>query len=198
MEWKEFAARVIDSLAWPTCVLALVLLLRQPIHGLVPLLQRLKYKDFEMEFGRRVEEIKDEVASELPTEPSQKPLATVEDKILGLAEFSPRAAVLEAWREVETAALAAARRISKLPFDQRTHVYHAFRLLESMPNVDRSTTGALRELRALRNEAAHAPEFALTKQSAIEYAMSAQAIAARLRRLDIDERDDQSESATLA
>ena len=41
---------LVGVLAWPVTVLVIFLSLRIPLLKLVPLLQKLKYKDFEMEF----------------------------------------------------------------------------------------------------------------------------------------------------
>ena len=97
--------------------------------------------------------------------------------IIHLSEVSPRAAVVEAWRVVELAVLNAVRAIGGESFLNATSIPQAIRLLERNESVDRHVISVLRDLRELRNEAAHAPEFALTKESAIEYAITAAAVA---------------------
>ena len=183
MDWLTFIATVIGSLVWPSAVVLLVVVLREPIKALLPLLQRIKYKELEMEFGRRVEEVREEVARELPGEtvlalPGDEPSA-----LARIAEISPRSAVLEAWRGVELAALDAARAIGGESFRNKTLTFQAIRLLEQNESLDRSVTSLLRDLRGLRNEAAHAPDFALTRESALEYAASTSAVARYLRRV---------------
>ena len=66
MNLLEFVASIIESLAWPLVFLLAFTLLRQPIKDLLPFLQRLKYKELEVEFNRRVEEVRAEVVEELP------------------------------------------------------------------------------------------------------------------------------------
>jgi len=180
VDWLSFIASVVGSLAWPAAVVGLVLILRKPIRGLLPLLQRRKYKEFEIEFGRRVEEVKQEL-QELPPGAAQPTLDPSTSALLRLAEVSPRAAVLEAWREVEQAALAAARKVGGDAFRNRTSPFDAIRVLERSGPLDRNIIGLLRDLRGLRNQAAHAPDFALTKESALEYATSALTVARYLR-----------------
>jgi hypothetical protein len=97
---------------------------------------------------------------------------------------SPRAAVLEAWREVELAALNAAQKISGETFPYKTLTYQALRFLEHSQSLDRNVISVMRDLRALRNQAAHAPQFALTKESAIGYASSAFVVARYFRKLN--------------
>lgn len=181
MDWLTFIANVTASLAWPSAAVTLVLVLRKPLRSLLPLLQRLKYRELELEFGKRVEEVREEVARELPGE-AVMALHPVESSALArLAEVSPRSVVLEAWREVELATLAAARAVGGESFRNKTLTYHAIRILEQKESLDRNVVSLIRDLRGLRNEAAHAPEFALSKELALEYAASASAVARYLR-----------------
>lgn len=171
MDWLTFIAELIKMLAWPLTVLAIVILLRKPLAGLIPLLQRIKYKDFELEFGRQVREVRAEANEELP--PPQKPKAMIPqgpDPILELARVSPRAAVTEAWRQVEAAALDAAQR-NNVPLRYREAVspVRVIRALEKAEVVDPAPMAIFHDLRALRNQAAHAPEFAISTEAVIEY-----------------------------
>jgi len=108
MTWLEFISSLATALAWPGAVLALALVLRKPLAELIPLLQRMKYRDFEMEFRRRVSEAREEagVEDEASTEAEPTP---EEARIIELAKVSPRAAVTEAWLWVEFASLGAAK-----------------------------------------------------------------------------------------
>lgn len=69
MNWLEFIAIVIGSLAWPIVFVVIFHFLREPVKNVLPLLQRLKYKEFELEFSRRVEEVSADVVRELPALP---------------------------------------------------------------------------------------------------------------------------------
>ena len=181
MDWLTFLSKLIDSLAWPVSVFLVAVLVRKPLRSLMPLLHRLKYKELELEFGQRVEEIKTELARELPKE-SQLALPSAEAQpLVRLAEVSPRSAVLEAWRGVELAALEAARKLAGDEFRNRTLTYQALRFLERNKAIDGNVITLLRDLRGLRNDAAHAPDFALSSTSAVQYAASAEAVARYLR-----------------
>ncbi len=183
MEWMQFVLSVVKSIVWPITVIVIVVILRQPLGALIPFVQRLRFKDFEVEFGERVGEINEEVANEFPEE-SEAILADAEgSKLIRLAEVSPRAAVLDAWLTIELSAVKAAKRISDDLPDSFIPVHKAVRIIESKGNVDRDMMGFLHELRELRNRAAHAPEFALSKESAVEYASSARTLARYLDRI---------------
>src|SRR5271157_6230693 len=111
MDWLNFLTNIVASLAWPCTIIIIIFLMRKPIRDLLPLLQRLKYKEFELEFGKRVEEVKEEIETALPGE-AQRILPSQEvEPLVKLAEISPSAAVLESWRSVEHAAIEAAQRL---------------------------------------------------------------------------------------
>lgn len=182
MDWLTFIAQIIGALAWPSAVITIFLALRRPIRDLMPFIHKLKWKEVEIEFGKQVKEISAELVQELPLGDDAL-AASADESLLRLVEVSPRAAVLEAWRGVELAALDAARRITGDEFRNITLTYDALRKLERSKQVAPSILGLLRELRTLRNQAAHSPDFAISKEAALEYGKSSQVVAEYLRRL---------------
>ena len=185
MDTLTFISNVIQALAWPLTLLILILLLRTPITNLIPLIQRLRYKDLELEFGQRVEEAKVEAAQELPEAAEEPtPLGPEREAIVRLAEISPRAAVLEAWRRVELATLATAKIASGDNLPIKVKPFQAIRALEQNERIERSAINLLKELRSLRNEAAHAPQFALSQESALEYTALAENVVNYLRSIN--------------
>ena len=185
MNWLEFTASIVKAVAWPAVFLIIFFALREPVRKLLPLLQKFKYKEVELEFTRRVEEVSAELAEGLPT--LQSNVAGNADEIAivaKLADVSPRAAVLESWLSIETAALSAARRLGwEPPSEKPTNGLSVMKFLEHHNSVDRKMVGLLRELRSLRNQAAHTPEFALSKGAALEYGSTATRVANYLREL---------------
>lgn len=186
MDTLTFIAELAKAFAWPGFILLLILLLRKPIRDIIPLLTRLKYKDFELEFGRRVEEVKAEAAFELLEEEPREILPReLGERIYKLAEISPRAAVLEAWRTIENEAM----EIAKAELQRQGRelekplLHNALRILERAERIDQQTSGLIKELRSLRNQAAHAPEFALSIDSVLEYAAIANRLARKLKKI---------------
>jgi uncharacterized protein YutE (UPF0331/DUF86 family) len=171
LDWLTFITELIKSLIWPLTVLVIVILLRKPIAGLIPLLQRIRYKDIELEFGRQIREVRAEANEELP--PPKKAEDAIEqaaDPLFELARVSPRASVLEAWRQVETAALDAVQRNSvSLKYREAGSSTRVIRALENANVVDPAAMAIFHDLRALRNLAAHAPEYALSTEAVTEY-----------------------------
>jgi len=75
MDWLTFISNTIKAISWPTAVIILVIILRRPLVRLLLLLRRLKYKDLELDFGERLEELEDQAEkADLPPQlpPPQK------------------------------------------------------------------------------------------------------------------------------
>jgi hypothetical protein len=187
VDWLSFIAAIVQAGAWPLAVVVIILILRKPLAGLIPLLQRLKYKDLELEFGERVEEVKAEADAVLPPTAPLEGLAEGDrDRLRQLSILSPRSAVLESWRRVEHAALAAAERNHvALPFRKEgISPVQVIRELERAELIDREQSGLLADLRILRNRAAHAPDFALSGESALDYASTADRLVRYLNQIE--------------
>jgi len=170
MNSLEFLARIVEHLAWPTILLAIVIMFRPSLGKLVPLLERVKYKDLEFLFRGQLAEIGESLSTEQPTS----------DKIAelkALAEISPRSAIMETWREIESAARAKVGELGSLAEMNLRRSRSALRYLEYTGALTPRTKNALRQLRLLRDQAAHASEFALTSDVALEYATFARDIA---------------------
>lgn len=179
MGWVEFLASLVDSLAWPASLLVLVFLVRDELKKLIPALENLRYKGFEVEFGRKVAELEEQAeAADLP--PSESYLGDDQESVVArLVPISPRAAVMEAWREVEMAMRGAARR-HDIGLSQQLGVRLMAEELSKAGVLSPSTVDLLSDLRALRNEAAHAKEVDLAPGDAWEYAQLAERIRNKL------------------
>ena len=170
MDKLTFISNLVEALAWPAAVILLVFILRNPFVHLLPLLSSLKYKDLELQFGSRLKQIGD---ARLPQKETRHRLPLDAERLSRLAELSPRAAVLESWVGVEIAALNAARSLMPDEIQNKTLSYQAIRKLERSGRLDRTAVSMLGDLRGLRNQAAHAPDFAISTNSANEYANAA-------------------------
>jgi hypothetical protein len=176
MDWLSFIAALVAALAWPLTLLGIFLVLRRQLVDLIPLLARLKYKDLELDFGRRLAEASAEAAT-LPLPRSHAALPASDDALLALAAAAPRAAILEAWLRLEAAALAAARRRgTSEPVSSLRAPTRMIEALEELAVIDARQAAVFHELRSLRNSAAHALGFQPTTETARDYVR----LAARL------------------
>lgn len=180
MDNLTFITELTKALAWPITVIIAILVLRPVLFKLAPLLQRLRYKEIELQFGQQIEEARAEVAADLPLVEEEVAVSPFQERLLKLAEVSPRAAVLESWRRLEAALTKAARK-RQVPADSPPrNPREAVRLLQQHDAIPSSSASVIGEMRHLRNQAAHAPEFALSSSSAIEYGNLAWALSREL------------------
>lgn len=187
MDWLTFISKLVGDLAWPLVLGIVVFRLRRPIEDAIRLVSKVKVSGVEVEFNKKLEAAKEEAES-LP-----KPAILIEDKsrstddhIARLAQVSPRAAVLEAWRFVEVAALECAKRLyGDTKFRNKTMTFAAIGLLERYENFPENVAALMKRLRSLRNEAAHASEFALTTESALDYTRLASQLVENLNAINL-------------
>lgn len=167
MTWLAFIVEMVKALAWPATTVIIVLILRRPLVALLPLLTRFKWKAFEFEFGKQVAEAQAEAAEKLPPETKR---VAASSSLQALVAASPRAAVLEAWIQVDRAARGAIiRHDIAQPVQPYVPTTKIVNTLQSENLIAPDQAGLIHDLRALRNQAAHAPDFALTNDAAQNY-----------------------------
>ncbi|MCH7499022.1 MAG: hypothetical protein IH886_03295 [Nitrospinae bacterium] len=161
----EYIIAIIDSVAWPVAVVWLGYLFRQEIRGLFDRVSHLKYKDLEAKFEKQLVEAEEEAKS-LPAEvrppEHEEPVYPVPyndkyEQLLRISEESPRAALLEAWIEVESALFEAAERADIKAMMR--HPNHVLNRLIKDGHVAKTVYPLFDSLRKMRNEAAHLNNF---------------------------------------
>ena len=172
MNGLEFIASIIDSLAWPASLFGVIFLFRARVAELIPFIGKLKYKEFELEFresmrelGAEAKALEGEGAEEPPEDPS------VADQLYALAELSPRAAILEAWLNVESHA-AMALRSRGIATDEELRKLAPMRLarlIESTTALNDEELKIFHKLRELRNQAVHLGDPDLSAHDVAEY-----------------------------
>jgi hypothetical protein len=184
MDVLTFTTEVIKSIAWPALILIVIIIFRNPILKLIPLLTRLKYKDFEIEFSSQVKELKSMAEIILPDADKRTAYAKAAEnmEIYKLAEASPRLAILKSWQILES-------EVNKIAIeeikDEKGHVSGqippkiALRLFQNSGKREKSVVSLIRDMYSLKDQAAIAPENTLSPESAIDYS----ALAFRLSEL---------------
>jgi len=189
MDWLTFVVEMVKALAWPVTALAAIVMLRRPIAVLIPLARKLKFKELEMEFGEQVKETKAEAAAELPPSTMKALPPGAQDTLNELARVSPRSAITEAWRELELTVQAAAQRFP-IPVPDTTYrspaTTQSVRDLARIGVVDPGKLSVYYNLRSLRNQAVHAPEFAVSTEAAMDYVQTTRQLAEYFRSLGED------------
>lgn len=170
--WKEFIVHIVEALAWPATVLAIFLALRHQIADLIRRTKRVAWRDAEAQFIESVEEAEREiVAAGLPANPLPEHRMARRQELVKLAETSPRAAVIEAWLDLESALR------NRAPTDATRSVEQVVNDLVAGGYLPRGLTGPIFSLRKARNTAVHAPDYSLPIGSAIDYIDSAEHLA---------------------
>lgn len=156
------AVQIIDILAWPLTILAVVLALRSPLSELVPTLRKLKYKDLELEFEKEAIEILAETESELPEIPKQEKVEH-EDKGVRFSRrrIEPLDEILNSWTSLELKL----REMSGEEISSRG-IGHMVRNLTKAGLIPVEMSRLILRLSTLRNRVAH------TDQEAINYNVS--------------------------
>jgi hypothetical protein len=186
MDILSFITSVISSIAWPGTVILCVIILRKPIAELIPLMRNLKFKELEIRFDDRLNELKAQVdKADLPSIPPPTTELPAEvglgtdywNTIEELSEISPRAAISEAWRRVEGALEDYFRRLDQ----ERPPSYQGMlRALRAQNRPIPIAMSLLQELRVLRNRAVNARDFEIDSHQAIEFAQLSERIVASL------------------
>ena len=191
MDWLTFISKVIEALAWPGAFLAVLLVIRKELPVIARSLRRFKFKDVEIEFGEAAEAIATEAKDAVPpgkpdvrlSGQSKEEMAT---RLASIAELSPRAAILEAWLQVEAAAVDVVRKRGTTTLSSMSG---PMRLRDSLFRAEvlgARQIAVFEKLRILRNEAAHVPDAQFTRESVASYVEAALSMAAYLEGIASD------------
>lgn len=174
MDTYTFITEMTKALAWPATLIFVLLLLRKPMISLVPFMRKLKFKELEMEFSEQVQALKSEAEIDETSE--------IDTPAMSILAFSTRAAVLEAWMELENVAatLAASYWSSSdiVPFknDAKLGYY-----LHQCGVLNDTQLKSFNELLKLRNQLVHTKEVELTESDAKAYIMVASNLVKQIK-----------------
>lgn len=182
MDWFQFSASVIGSLAWPGTIVIAIFILKNNLPLLFPFVERLKYKDFEVEFRESVQELTEQSRTTLstPDEQNYEP----QDRLYTLAEISPRSAILEAWLQVEAAAADALQLIDP-QFVSKRPTIASLRLGEYLNRrqiINGRQLEIFQRLRELRNRAVHVGDAVFKVDEVLEYVALATSLASHIKK----------------
>ena len=173
MDIYSFITNILNAIAWPVSIFFVAFILRKPLSKLLLLLQKIKYKDLEFTFNEKVGKLSNvkKLSPELvkiETEPSK------EEKILKLAEKSPKEAILKSWLDLETTAknviIDKAKKYDKeIPENELITPFGINKHLKEERFFDDNQSDIFIGLRALRNDVIHNPDFIISPTATSEY-----------------------------
>ncbi|WP_419535602.1 hypothetical protein [Endozoicomonas sp.] len=176
----EHIVKLIDSLAWPIAAIWLGYIFRGELQKLLGRMSQVKYKDLEAKFEKNLESAEKEAKKVAPDTSENKkhiydeepiypdPYAEKYEQLLRIAEESPRAALLEAWVEVEKELLIAAEN-NGIKFQRAPSPRKLIIELINTGQYVKTILPLFEDLRKLRNDAAHVPEFMPTNKQTRRY-----------------------------
>jgi hypothetical protein len=156
MDWLEWSSAIVRAVAWPLAAVAISLIFRGQLGGLLTRLQKLTWGDKEASFAERLDEL-EEVAEErivLRGDPAQTIGSLTQDRFETLLAISPEAAILDAWHPIE-------QMIDELYDADHSEATVTPPLMGKITELiqrnglPRSVRDTIRGLRELRNRAAH-------------------------------------------
>lgn len=164
----EFIVKMTEFIAWPVAVVWLGYIFRNDVRSLLGRLSNLKWKDAEASFEKEIKdtEKKSKEIFKTPIRRNEK-VSETEERLFRLADISPRAAILEAWTEIETEAYKYVSSAGKS--SHRVSPIELIENLSSTHDFPKEKMGLLRDLRKIRNQATHLPDVSVTRQEAEKY-----------------------------
>lgn len=167
MDKLTFISNIVSSMAWPIAVVIIIFILKAPIVELLRNIKRFRFKDAELDFERKLTELKEE-------EPRSNKQIDLTESQLKLAKLSPRGAILEAWLELEETLACAAEEegVAKtrpggvsgkpVPLDSSTFA----KLLTESGRLSASSYDRFQKLRKIRNRAVHLTDDVINQKDA--------------------------------
>ncbi|WP_217475236.1 DUF4145 domain-containing protein [Stutzerimonas stutzeri] len=170
----EIAAEIIKSIAWPIAAIWIAQLFKSEVRALFGRVSHLKYKELEAQFEKGIELAKNQ-ARQLDHEKykalrnaSIDGILTTFELVNRIALTSPRAAIIEYWIDLEAAISAAAK---KAGISSSNTSKNVSKLIE-MGHVSANVMPLYMQLKELRNQATHMPDFSITAKDAQAYLKS--------------------------
>jgi len=177
MDWREFIASLVDSLAWPASAAIIVALLRRQIGALLEgQLKRLKAGPVELEWEQAAVEVAESVATAAPASDEEDEEVA---RLMALAADAPNAAILESFLLIERE-LHALANAGGVTLPRTAPAATIANQMADIGLISEQSATAVRGLATIRNLAAHG-EARETPGRAREFVVMTQAVLFALR-----------------
>ncbi|PMG78171.1 hypothetical protein BCU84_08965 [Shewanella sp. 10N.286.51.B7] len=165
MDGMQFFIELLDKLIWPAVFIFSIITLQKPLTALIPLAKKLKFKDFEIEFGQELKAVSKKAEGAFPELEIDK-----KSVLIASVENLPSSSIIQAWAEVDSAAEGLIKaKIANVSFDSDTRYKDIEEILVTEDLIDTKKGKLFSELRQLRNKVAHAKGYEVGKVEAIQY-----------------------------
>lgn len=183
MDWLQFVSALVSATAWPTAIVVVVCLLKDPILGLIPKIRSFKYGELHVDLTAELKSLQEDLptnAAEADGKPDA-PTANI-STTLQVAAISTRAAMIVAWLDVEKAL----NEVMELQGLDSTAPYAASKKIEKLRALgilDTQTYQVIMRASNLRNEAMHMLDREITFDDAVAMADICERLVNRLKLL---------------
>jgi hypothetical protein len=170
MDLLTFISNIVASIAWPISLFLVILLLKKEIKEIIPSLQKLKYKDFELGFGKKLESIEQKADNEnLPSPPEKLiPIESTNDTINQIINGSPRLVIIEAFSFLENEIRTTSMRLN-IAQDKSFGVHKSLKKMQENNIISSGVYSIFNQLRSLKNQAEHELEIEISATEAELY-----------------------------
>lgn len=162
MGWLEFISSLVGSLAWPLAAVIIALMFKSQIAALLAKVRKLSWGDSSVELAEQLDKAEDKARAVEPAEEPPLP----DQRFQQLLAISPSAAILDTWGTVERMLYQVG---SDHNLDQRG-LAQPNKIMDSLVKNGKIAPHIyemLRDLRGIRNAAAHQKE--VTASDAIRF-----------------------------
>lgn len=180
MNWLQFFASVIGSMAWPIAVVVLGIMFREQVKTLLGKVKSLKAAGLEAAFAEDTKRVAEEVQAKLLTPTEMNPLdSPMGKKFVPRSDERPSAIILDSWLELEHAV---GNMINELAIETKrpANIKNCLEALKDYVTTD--TRIFIDELRRLRNQVAHNRDLEPDQGTAYRYYISTKNVIDSLRR----------------
>ena len=153
MDWKAFIAAVVGALAWPVVVGILLFVLREELPNLIRRIKGATVAGTKVEFDEALDKLREETEVVAVERPLKADDTVFDERILALAESFPEAAVMEAFKSVESMLLGA-RQVFQFP--PRSNLQTIVKKLVETKDISPEAEVLFHNLQRARNAAVHA------------------------------------------
>ena len=169
---------LVDALAWPVVAVVVVFMLRKPLANLIPLVEKIRFRDMEVYFRQLIEETTSQADA---VSPSLDP-PPIDERIQDLAKVYPRGAIIESWILIERAVVDLAEvRQTSVPPSRRKSTRQVVAALEKAGLLGEDLAKIVIDLNVIRNGVAHTQDLSPSRAEAQEYAKTAARVIALLQ-----------------
>lgn len=182
MDWLTFFTYMAEYTAWPLSALFISIIFRKDIRALLAKLKKGKLLSAELEFENDVQALADSSSPEGAARSEPSAAASL------IAAQNPRALILGSWAEIDAMIRNFAHmRVNRLavPLPGAKGTPTLVRALEVQKAISPETGALYRDLKSLRNQAAHDPDFNPSAESVLEFTRLVQELRAKLS-LDLE------------